>query len=103
MLSQPSSPSHSRTTSPNRLRNDGSATVSGNVSGGRQVGGGQQQQRGNRTSRRPSVDTTPPPQQNQIITLVAATENDVLAQNIKGFDDVSEFRPSKLLLLQKCS
>lgn len=43
-----------------------------------------------RNSRRPSIDTTPPPQQSQIITLVD-NDTSVLTQNLKGFDDVSDF------------
>lgn len=90
MLSQPSSPSQSRTTSPTRNVNTSSSVGNNsnlNVNqGGRGAGTGQG--RGSvRNSRRPSIDTTPPPQQSQIITMV---DNEVvLPQNLKGFDDVS--------------
>lgn len=118
MLSQPSSPAHSRTTSPNRVSsvrgnadNRGGSNTGGDDSSSRSSTTGrsdtsdriqgnsrqqQQQQRGSlRNSRRPSIDSTPPPQQqqqqqqqSQMVTIVG--NEVIIPQNLKAdFNDVS--------------
>lgn len=108
MLSQPSSPAHSRTASPTRSgRNIDDNSSRSSTTGGSSsqtsergsTGGNRQQQQGQgntrgtvKTSRRPSIDSTPPPQQtaqSQIITVVAGNEM-IIPANLKGdFNEVS--------------
>lgn len=92
MLSQPSSPSHSRTASPNR------STTSNIIQ--QQTQPIRNPQRGVtlRNSRRPSVETTPPPSVQQQPQLIGLMPNDmILQQNIKNMDEVSISVPTCML------
>lgn len=93
MMSQPSSPSHSRSGSPSRILQSTNLIQQHNSQQPPPPQHRNSLQRNIRATRRPSVDTTPPPQIQQNVVGVGQNEMIMQHQNIK-YDDVSIYHTS---------